>query len=179
MKGMVFTELLDMVEDSFGADMVDDIIDDAKLASGGAYTAVGTYDHGEIVELVVCLSKRTGIEVPDLLKTYGQHLFARFAAMHTQFFSDSSDSFSFLETVHGYIHVEVRKLYPDAELPHLDCVRVTPDKLVVSYKSKRPFADFAEGLLRGCMEYFNEVMSIERQDSLSHPGCEAIFKLGR
>ena len=45
MKGIVFTEFLEMVEDKFSADMVDDIIDDCDLASGGAYTAVGTYPH--------------------------------------------------------------------------------------------------------------------------------------
>lgn len=45
MKGIVFTEFVDMVEAQFSADMVDDILDDAAPASGGAYTAVGTYDH--------------------------------------------------------------------------------------------------------------------------------------
>ncbi len=45
MKGVVFTEFIEMVEDQFSADMVDDIIDDAQPPSGGAYTAVGTYDH--------------------------------------------------------------------------------------------------------------------------------------
>lgn len=33
MKGMVFTEFLEMVEAKFSADMVDDIIDDANPAS--------------------------------------------------------------------------------------------------------------------------------------------------
>jgi len=56
MKGVVFTEFLDMVEAKFSADMVDDIIDDAKLASGGAYTAVGTYPHSEMVALGVALA---------------------------------------------------------------------------------------------------------------------------
>ncbi len=44
MKGIVFTELIDMVEATFGEDMMDDVFDDCDLESGGAYTAVGTYD---------------------------------------------------------------------------------------------------------------------------------------
>lgn len=36
MKCMVFTEFLEMVETKFSADMVDDIMDDANPASGGA-----------------------------------------------------------------------------------------------------------------------------------------------
>jgi hypothetical protein len=49
MKGMVFTEFLEMVEAKFSADMVDDIISDSDLPNGGAYTSVGTYDHSELV----------------------------------------------------------------------------------------------------------------------------------
>ncbi len=67
MKGLVFTEFLDMVEQRFSADMVDDIIEASDLPSGGAYTAVGTYSHSEIVALVQQLAIRTGIAVPDLL----------------------------------------------------------------------------------------------------------------
>ena len=52
MKGIVFTEFLEMVEDRFSLDMVDDLIDDCDLPSGGVYTAVGTYSHEEIVALV-------------------------------------------------------------------------------------------------------------------------------
>ena len=51
MKGVVFTEFLDMVADRFSPDMVEDIIDDAQLPSGGAYTAVGTYPHEEMVAM--------------------------------------------------------------------------------------------------------------------------------
>ena len=71
MKGVVFTEFLDMVEQRFSADMVDDIIDDAQLPHGGAYTAVGTYPHGEMVAMVVALSQRSGVAVPDLIRTFG------------------------------------------------------------------------------------------------------------
>ena len=80
MKGVVFTELLEMVEARFSADMVDDIIDDAQLPSGGVYTSVGTYPHEEIVALVVALSQRSGLAVRDLLLAFGEHLFGRFVA---------------------------------------------------------------------------------------------------
>ena len=51
MKGMVFTEFLDFVGETFGGDMVDDIIEVSELPSGGAYTSVGTYSHGEMAAL--------------------------------------------------------------------------------------------------------------------------------
>jgi len=67
MKGIVFTEFMDMVDDKFGMDVTETIVQASDLPSGGAYTAVGTYDHAEIVSLVVNLSKSTNIEVPVLI----------------------------------------------------------------------------------------------------------------
>ena len=71
MKGVVFTEFLEMVEQKFGMDMVNDLIENNTLSSGGVYSSVGTYDHGEMVTLVMDLNKRSGIALPDLLKAFG------------------------------------------------------------------------------------------------------------
>ncbi|WP_309383905.1 heme NO-binding domain-containing protein [Cerasicoccus frondis] len=160
MKGMVFTELLDMVEDKFGIDMVDSILEDADLpVSHGAYTAVGTYPHEEIVSIVMQLSKHSGLPPDALLKVFGEHLFARFHGAYPQFFSGSTSSFDFLQNIDQYIHVEVRKLYPDAELPAFDCER-NGNQLKMVYTSTRHMESFAEGLIRGCLSHFGEEADI-------------------
>src|SRR5262245_60067748 len=108
MKGVVFTEFLDFVGQRFGEDMVDDIIDACPLASGGAYTAVGTYDHGEIVALVSALSERTGTPVHELVKAFGGQLSVTFERGYPAFFSRSAHFFDFLESIEAHIHIEVR-----------------------------------------------------------------------
>jgi hypothetical protein len=163
MKGVVFTEFLEMVEDRFSADMVDDIIDDADLPSGGAYTAVGTYPHEEMVALGVALSKRSGMAVPDLLRAFGQHLFGRFFAGYPAFFVNASDAFSFLGGIEDIIHAEVRKLYPDAELPRFDIERKDDRQMVLVYDSRRHFEDLAEGLMQGCVAHFGGGIDIRRE----------------
>lgn len=45
MKGIIFTEFLEMVEDRFSPEIADRIIEASDLPSRGVYTAVGTYDH--------------------------------------------------------------------------------------------------------------------------------------
>ena len=50
MLGVVFTEFVEMVEDSFGEEVADEMLEMSKLASGGVYTAVGTYSYQEISE---------------------------------------------------------------------------------------------------------------------------------
>jgi hypothetical protein len=106
MKGVVFTEFMDMVEQRFSSEMLDDIVEDAKLPSGGVYTAVGTYPHGEMVELVSALSARSGAAVPDLLRTFGEYLFGRFVKGYPAFFKGHDDAFTFLAGIEDVIHAE-------------------------------------------------------------------------
>lgn len=163
MKGIIFTEFLGLVEQKWDADMVDDIIDACDLPSGGAYTAVGTYDHQEIVALVVELSKRSGVEVADLLHVYGKHLFSKLAQNYPQFVDKTDSILDFLEGVESYIHVEVRKLYPDAELPNFETKRHEPKVLEMIYRSSRHLDDVCHGLIEGSMEYFKSEGTVERE----------------
>lgn len=162
MKGVVFTEFLDMVEDRFSAEMVDHIIVDSDLPSGGAYTAVGTYPHSEMVSMVVALSQRSGVAVRDLLLTFGQHLFGRFARGYPAFFTHQTNAFDFLAGIEHVIHAEVLKLYPDAQLPRFTVEEHTPQRLILVYDSPRHFEDLAEGLMQGCMAHFGERADLSR-----------------
>jgi hypothetical protein len=179
MKGMVFTEFLEMVEDRFSPEVADGIIEACDLPSGGAYTAVGTYDHNEIIQLVMHLSTETGISVPDLLRTFGQHLFGRFIDSYPQFFEGVESTFEFLENIENYIHVEVRKLYPDADLPSFAYDASEPGCLTMLYQSKRPFAHLAEGLILGCIAYFGETIDVQCDDLSEGQGMRARFVLRR
>lgn len=177
MKGIVFTELMEMVEVTFGADMIDDVLDECTLESGGAYTTVGTYDHTELLEIVSQLSKKTDIPVKDLVQKYGHHLFSRFHEMMPQFFEKPKSAFEFLESVHDYIHVEVRKLYPDAALPHFDTERKGDDTLIMTYKSQCPFADFAAGLMSGCIDFYKEDINVKGEDKNTKEEYSRVFTL--
>jgi hypothetical protein len=165
MKGVVFTEFLEMLEMRFSADLVDDLIAACDLPSGGAYTAVGTYDHLELVRLVTRLSEVTGAPPADLVRDFGRHLFGRFAILYPRFFTGITSAFQFLATIEPCIHAEVKKLYPDAELPHFDCKAMSSDRMDMVYRSSRPFADLAEGLIIGCFAHFDEAVTIERRSS--------------
>lgn len=180
MKGLVFTEFLILVENLFGEDMVDDIIDDCpNLTTKGAYTSVGTYDHTELLSLIAALSARSNIPVRTLVFKYGYHLFSQFHRMIPQFFSDITDSFEFLETVENHIHVEVKKLYPDATLPSFETKRLTNNDLVMIYRSSCPFADFAHGLISGCADFYKEAVDITYEDHNKNGNYCRIFTLHR
>lgn len=164
MKGVVFTEFLELVEDKFSPEIADRIIAESDLESGGAYTAVGTYDYGEMVALVSTLSRVANTPVPDLLNAYGRHLFTRFHELYPAFFEDKASAFEFLADVDRYIHIEVKKLYPDAELPKFDIRTNGGARMEMTYRSPRCLADFAVGLIEGCAKHFGEAIEIRRED---------------
>ncbi len=105
MKGIVFTELMEMVEAQFSEEVADEVLDAANLKSGGSYTSLGTYDHDEIIELVGHLSRVTKTDASALVKAFGDYLFSRFVEMHAEFFQGIDYAMDFLEKVDGYIHL--------------------------------------------------------------------------
>jgi hypothetical protein len=179
MKGIVFTEFLEMVEQKFSPDLADRIIDAAELPSGGVYTAVGTYDHHEMVKLVSCLSLETGTDGDELLRLFGAYMFERFYVLFPKYFEGIQSASEFLEKIDDYIHVEVRKLYPEAELPSFGCDTSQPGRLCLTYRSTRPFASLADGLIRGCLAHFREPADIVIEDLSGGAGTAAQFFITR
>lgn len=177
MKGIVFTEFLTMVEERFSLATVEHIIEAAHLPSQGVYTSVGTYPVEEMVKLLQQLSARAGVAIPDLLKAFGHYLLGRFVRGYPGFFAAHASTLDFLSAVEEHIHVEVRKLYADAELPRFFCERVGDQTLTMLYRSPRGLADLAEGLIRGCAEHYRENVRIERDDQSGGSGTQVRFTI--
>ena len=171
MKGVVFTEFMGFVEATHGADVVDDIIDDSDLPHGGAYTTVGTYPFQEMQRLVVALCRRTNAGAGDLLKAFGSHLCSRFVVKFPEFFGATDNLFDFLESVDRHIHVEVHKLYADAELPKFRTSSRDERHLGIDYASCRPLESLAEGMIQAAAAHFGEpvVISTRRIEDDSEP----------
>ena len=177
MKGVVFTEFLEMVEERFGLNMVDHIIEQSDLPSGGAYTAVGTYDHDELLRLIGSLSEGLDTPVPDLVHAFAHHLFNSFVSAYPFVLAGMNSSVELLENIEGFIHVEVRKLYPDAELPSIDFRKLDADRWELTYHSTRPFADLCQGLIDACSKHFADDLRLEREDLEVVDGFSSRFVL--
>lgn len=158
MKGVVFVELLKMAEDAFGEDTVDDVLEQAGI--DGAYTAVGNYPCSELVSIVSAFSAHSGISGDVLQRKFGHWMMKFFNENYPGFFENKPGPFEMLEAVDGEIHVEVRKLYPDAELPRFVTERKSADELEMVYSSPRPLVDFCHGLIESCVDHFDRSAEI-------------------
>ncbi len=174
MKGVVFLEFLEMVDERFGNEVTEQILSLSGVASGGAYTSVGTYDHSEIVALVSRLSDVTGLDVSSLVVDFGRHLIGRFYVRYPDYFDKVDDVTEFLEQVDGHIHLEVRKLYSDSLLPRISTQRQGQGDFTLLYESARGMGDLAEGMIRGAIELFGEKYKCFREDLRSAGGCQRV-----
>lgn len=162
MKGVVFTEFAQLVEDKWGRDMMDDIIDAVDPPSGGGYCSVASYDFSELADLLAELSRRVAVPEAELLKVFGAHLASVFLKKYADFFNAHGNLFEFLKSVDDHIHVEVRKLYPDADLPVFRHQQIDDSRLMFYYQSERPLADLAEGLIRASAKHYQHEIEITR-----------------
>lgn len=160
-KGMMFTEWVEWVERTWSPELADDLLDANDLPSGGAYTSHGTYDHAEMLSLFGVLGERTNRPVPELVRSFGEALFPILATSHPHTIADASTAFALLAQLNAHIHPEVRRLYPDAEVPTFEADQ-SRGVFQLTYRSSRPFADLAEGLLHGCIAWFDEPLTVER-----------------
>ncbi len=163
MKGLVFVEFLEMVDEKFGMDVTEEIVENSNLPSKGQYTSVGTYEDSEMISLVNQLHEKTQVPLPDLLKTFGQYLFNKFTLRYAEMLSQFKTGFELLKKIDTYIHVEVQKLYPQAVLPEFDFEELSENELKLIYKSQRKMPDLAEGLITASMEFYNENHTITKE----------------
>jgi len=176
MKGIVFTEFLDLVEHKFGLEVVDSIIHNSDLPSNGIYTAVGTYSFSEMLSLLTNLNVETGIPIDDLLFVYGEHFFGAVEQSYPTFLSQYKDPIEMISSIENHIHVEVQKIYPDAELPTFTVIDKTAHSLVMIYKSSRAMSSFGKGLMSKTFEYFQTNASI-LMEKIKDDGTEVKFSI--
>lgn len=176
MKGIVFTEFLDLVENKFGLETVDKIIEVAQPASGAVYTAVGTYDFAEMVALLQALSSKTGLSIDDLLLAYSQHFFVVLKDSYPGLLERYRDPIPLLASIESHIHVEVRKIYPDAELPTFTVIKQTANSLIMIYSSSRAMYSFGLGLMHEVFGHFNKKADI-LLEKIKPDGTEVKFSI--
>ncbi len=177
MKGVMFTEFLELVEDQFGMEMADTVITKGCPFHSGGFTAVGSYDYRSLLSMVDQLSQQTGAERAALLRQFGRHMFSKFLESYPDAFDRATSTFDLLLRVEEVIHGEVRKLNPDAELPSFRFPATDEGCFDVEYESTRPFADLAHGLIEACIEHFNESLEISREELEGEPGTHVLFSL--
>jgi len=168
MKGLVFTELFELVEAKWGFDFLDELIEDSSIEGGGVFTQVADYPFSEMQKLVVTLSTKTGIPIDDLLEVFGHYLFSKLAKLYPHTL-DESNALDFISTVESHVHKDVRKLYPGVDLPSFDLQEKGDNYIIIIYRSPKGLESLAKGLMLGCGEFFKQNLKITSEKLQDSP----------
>src|SRR5262245_20379479 len=156
MKGILFTDFIEFVERELPAA--------ARVLVAGAYSPLANYPEDELRELIGRVSDVAGVPRDEVLKRFGAHLFRSLATLYPVFLDGVGSALELLAGIETYVHGEVQKLYPDAEFPRFEVRGDGPQRLELTYRSQRPLADLAEGMIRGCIAWFGDRVDLERVD---------------
>jgi hypothetical protein len=165
MKGVVFTEFLGMVDETFGPATTASLVGGEGSAARAAYTPVGSYAAAEMLALVERLVELSGAPRGLLLHAYGKQLFGRFAQSFPQYFEGAGDCFAFLAALEQRLPQAVRELYPDAPAPSYEYRRNEDDERVeLTFGCAAPLEDFAGGLLEGAIDHYGAPIEVTRRE---------------
>ena len=170
MKGFIFTNFLDFVEKSNGLDMVDQMLEECDLASEGVYSAFNSYEFDELVTLLTYVSKKTDISPQILLETFGRFVFPYLIGKHSYIIEKYSNAIDLIAGIENHIHIEVKKLYEDAELPTFNVVEKKEDSLTIIYTSTRGLTYFAIGLMKETLQFFKVKGTIDMVENYNNDG---------
>ena len=163
MKGIVFNLLEEAITAAHDEAYWDAILQDANLL--GSYTSLGNYADAELVRLVEAYALRRGWQPSEVLRWFGPHMIRAFAHRMPGLFAAHSNLRSFLLSLNNLIHPEVRKLYPDAQVPEFEFEEPAHDRLVIRYCSPRRLCALAEGLIVGAAAHYHTPIQLD------HPEC--------
>lgn len=172
MKGIIFNVVETAVTKLHGADAWDDILDHAGV--GGSYTALGTYPDSELMRIAGSACELTSADPADLMRILGRAILPDLAASVGDLVNYDGTAFEFLAIIDDVIHVEVRKLYPDAATPSVTTRKLDERSIEVTYGSSRGLWALAEGLILGAGDLFDEPLQVTRQSEPSLEG-ETVF----
>ncbi|MEP2734870.1 MAG: heme NO-binding domain-containing protein [Erythrobacter sp.] len=155
MKGIIYAELVGFLDKQGGPSFTEQVLAEANLPHGGAFSRISRYPWEQAVQVVTAASKITGADANALCEAFGKFLFERFTVLYTEIVNRYPSAEEMLMHVESHIHEEVRVLYPDAQPPQVSS-RQLDEGFVVEYVSHRPFAHIAYGLVQGCMAHFGD-----------------------
>jgi hypothetical protein len=160
MKGIVFNLLEEVVRREHGERAWDEVLE--RSGVGGAYTSLGSYADSDLFRMVAAAAQLLGTTEYEVIRWFGRQALPLLAQKYPVLFERHDGTRSFVLALNDFIHPEVRKLYPGAEVPEFEYDTSSPDVLVMKYRSRRRLCAFAEGLVEGAAVHYGEAVTFEQ-----------------
>lgn len=154
MKGIVFNILEDFICQNWGDEKYEEILALCPLKTKEPFVGPGSYPDSDLTLIAAKAAEVLGVPLNQALRSFGEFAFMKFSLKFPQFTRDAQSARDFLLTVDSVIHVEVKKLYPDAETPRFSYQDLSENQLIIVYQSRRKLCALMEGLINGVAEHY-------------------------
>lgn len=165
MKGIIFNLLEDFVTETWGDSAYDDLASQCDLETTEPFVGPGTYPDKDLVTLATAVAEKAALPLPDALRAFAAHSFPKLAKKYPVFLDSQPDARSFLRSVEGVIHVEVRKLFPEARTPRFLYEDASNGDLIMTYQSERNLYPVVEGFIEGVALHYQEGITVRREET--------------
>jgi predicted hydrocarbon binding protein len=177
MKGAIFIGFSEYVECKFGLTTWLKVVDGCTLASNGEYLSTELYDDSELTTLVQQTSLLTGIDQENITRNFGHYFFPTLMSIAKQHVTEITTLVDFLVAVDNVIHIEVKKADPLAYTPTLFYDKPSSNVLIMRYISKRKMCHFAEGLILGAADHFNQPVILSQLECMCKGDKHCLIKI--
>ena len=175
MKGILFNVVEDVVTEAMSADAWDDVVEAAGV--DGSYTSLATYPDSDLNALVAAIAAAADLSAEQTLTLAGRLGFKHLATRNPHLLDGIDGWQQLVESLDDIIHPEVRKIYPDAEVPGFATTEIDGGLRVV-YTSRRQLCALAEGLIIGGGEWFGCELTVEHERCVRQGGddCTMVIR---
>ncbi len=177
MKGVVFNLLEAYIEENLGEGKYEEILEECILKTKEAFVGPGTYPDEDLMAIVAETIKMAGIPLPEALRSFGRFCFHKLSEKNPGFVNPYTHPKPFLKSVESIVHVEVKKLYEDANPPGFTYIDPASDRLIIQYRSGRMLCRFMEGLIDGVAGYYQSPIKYEQRTCMLEGGEVCEFNL--
>lgn len=160
MKGIIFNLLEEVIRREYGEDTWDALLEAAQVEGG--YSSLANYPDEELMKLVAAASAALNTSADTIVRWFGRNALPLLAERYPEFFIPHTSTRPFLLTLNDIIHIEVRKLYPGADVPVFDYDTSSQEVLVMGYKSPRRLCALAEGFIEAAAAHYGEEVTLDQ-----------------
>ena len=173
MKGIVFNLLESFICEYWGQDTYEEVLGQCPLKTKEPFIGPGTYPDTDLILLAEKTADKLGVSLADALRDFGRFCFPHMIRKIKNLEVEQMSAKEFLLIVNDLVHLEVKKFYQNADVPHFIYHDNKNDELLIEYHSKRQLCAFMEGLLDGVAEEFNTPMRFHQTQCVhvGHDHC--------
>jgi predicted hydrocarbon binding protein len=170
MHGIIFIELMKMVERFFGQLAWNAVLRDAGLESK-IYMPMGHYPDSDAGEIISAIAMRADEDVKTVMEDFGEFIVPDLMSLYRPIIQPEWGLLELLENTDRVIHRALRRRSSGAFPPALRVVR-TGEEVLITYSSARPMCGISIGVIRGLSKHYSEPIALEELTCMLH-GADA------